>query len=239
MARSIKRPLCPVVLVALVLAAAAALADVTIVMENETTTPDGKQTTTVTQYYTETKMRNEYGEASAMIIDLDEERMVTLMPATKQYLVQTFKALRDQAAHMRFAKPEVKIEETDEEAEINGFACHKVLVRMKTAGSEYTTEYWMAKDVEGIEDVQAFQKAMYKAYEGIPQQRANMEATKPLFDKGLFPIKTVTKHTMPDGEMVTTMTVKEIKKGDLDEALFEIPDDYEELSFGVPGGDAE
>lgn len=241
MARTIEKLLPSVALVAVLFTAAVALADVTITMENEMTTPAGAQTTTLVQYYTATKMRNEFGEASAMIIDLDEAKMVTLMPAAKMYLVQTFEQLKAQAALIKLPEPEVKIEETDETAEISGYACHKVVVRIKQGGSESATEYWVAKDVKGIADVQAFLKAMFEALKDIPQQRATMEVGNQFAEKGFFPIRTVVKQPSPGGEITSTVTVTKIEEGDLDEKLFEVPEDYKEMpmggAFGATGGE--
>ncbi|MBN1917168.1 MAG: DUF4412 domain-containing protein [Verrucomicrobia bacterium] len=232
MARTIQRLLSLIALVAVVFAAAAAVADVTITMENEMTTQAGTQTTTVVQYYTPTKMRNDFGEANVMIVDLDEKRMVTLIVASKMFLVQTFDALQEQAALIRMAEPKITIEETDEQAEINGYTCHKVVVRTQQGGDETVTENWVAKDVKGIDDVEAFLKSMYEAFEDIPQQRASMDAGRQLAEKGLFPIRTVVKMGGPNGAMTATMTVTKIEEGDLDEELFEIPDDYTEMSMG-------
>jgi hypothetical protein len=232
MARMIRTMLPCVALAVAVLAAAAALADVTITMKSEVTTGAGKQTTVVTQYYTETKMRNDYGATSIMIVDLDQKRMVTLMPAAKMFMVQTFEKLKEQAALVKLPEPEVTIEETDEEAEISGYTCHKVLVRIKQGESESVTENWVAKDVKGVADVQAFLKAMFEAFKDIPQQRAGMEVGKQFAEKGLFPIKTVIKQGGPGGAGTVTMTVTKIEEGDLDDKLFEIPDDYKEMPMG-------
>ena len=58
--RYVQQLLGVLVLTALVLGAGSfARADVTITMEAEVTTPQGAQKTTVTQYYTPTKMRSE------------------------------------------------------------------------------------------------------------------------------------------------------------------------------------
>ena len=225
MARTIRKLLACAALVAVAFAAGAALADVTITMESETKSLTGNKTQTVTQYYTPTKMRHELGETSMMIMDLDEQRVITIMPASRKYFVQTFEQLKARLARMKLPETKVEIEETDEEAEIAGYTCHKVIVRTTTGTSKSVTEAWVAKDVKGIADVHAFHKAMVEAYKNVPQHWANMVAPKQFAEKGLFPLKTVAKQA----GMTVTMTVTKIEEGDVDEALFEIPEGYEEM----------
>lgn len=224
-------------LVAALLAGAGlpARADVTITMEQELKTPAGTQTTTVTQYYTPTKMRNEFGQASVSIVDLDAGRMITLMPAMKTYLVKTFDELKALAAAVRMAEPKVTIEETDETEEINGYNCKKVVVRTEMLGNVTVMEHWLTAEAEGVDAYLEFQKGMIEALKDIPQYAVNAEATKKFIDEGLLAIKTVVHIQRPDGETISTMMVTKIEEGDLDEALFGIPEGYTEQTFGPPG----
>lgn len=217
---------------ALVVGAGVAVrADVTITMEQELKTAAGTQTTTVKQYYTPTKMRNEFGEASVSIVDLDAGRMITLMPALKTYIVKTLDELKALAAAMKMAEPKVTVEETDETEEINGYNCRKFVVQVKVLGNVTVTEQWMTTEAEGIEAVQEFQANMGEAFKDLPQYTADLDVKKKFADEGLFPIKTVVHMQRPDGEMTSTMTVTKIEEGDLDDEVFEIPEGYTEQTF--------
>jgi len=230
---SIGRLLVGVVLVGLVVAAPAVRADMTITMETETKGTGPAQKATTTQYYTATKMRTEMGETSASIIDLDEERMITLMPATKMYLVQTFAQLKQMAAAMKGQKPTVEVEKTEEEQEISGYNCQKVIVRMSVMGSQTVMEMWMTTEADIDDSIKEFQENSAEKFKDIPHMSASSEAMKELVEEGFFPIKTVTRTKMPAGTMTTTQTVTKIEKGDLDESLFEIPEGYKEMKMGV------
>jgi hypothetical protein len=222
--------------VAVIVVAGAAPADVTITMENTIKGGGREETTTVVQYYTPTKMRNEYGESSISIIDLDEECTITLIPAAKMYMKQTFDAMRKLAAAIKLPERKLTIDETDEKATISGYECHKVIVRTTELGRETVTEYWVAKDVKGLDDVQAFLKGMTEAFKDSPQHQRNAEVNTRLAEKGYFPIRTVLTMPGPDGASTVTMTVTKIEVGDLDDELFAAPDDYKEANFGGAGG---
>jgi hypothetical protein len=215
-----------------------ARADVTITMENKVKTSAGEQTTTVTQYYTPTKMRSEFGEASVSIVDLDKGRMITLMPAAKLYVEQTFDEVKKLTGQMKAPEPRVTVEETDETEEINGYNCRKIIVRVETTHgnmvTKQVTEHWMTTDVKAVEAVHEFQKNMSEALKDLPQSRAGLEVRQKFADEGLFPIKTVVHMQGPAGETVSTMTVTKIEEGDLDDELFEIPEGYTKQTFDVP-----
>ncbi len=221
---------------ALVVGAGVAVrADVTITMEQELKTAAGTQTATQTatvkQYYTPTKMRNEFGEASVSIVDLDAARMITLIPAMKTYIVKTLEELKALVAAVKMPEPEVSVEKTDETEEINGYDCRKFVVRIEVLGNVTVTEQWMTTEAEGIEAVQEFQVNMGEAFKELPQYTADLDVKKKFADEGLFPIKTVVHMQRPDGEVTQTMTVTKIEEGDLDDEVFEIPEGYTEQTF--------
>lgn len=235
MERMTERFLAGLLLVGLVLALASAVrADVTIVTETETKGAGPAQKATTTQYYTATKMRNEYGEQSISIIDLDNERMITLMPAMKMYMEQSFDDLKKMAEAFKSKEPEYEVEKTKETKEINGYTCQKVIMRVKQMGAETVTESWMTKDIKIDSAITEFLKNWAEKVKDIPQQKQSLEAQQKLFEEGLFPVKTVTRMKMPMGTMTTTQTLTKIEKGDLDDSLFEIPEGYTKPTFGPP-----
>ena len=237
MTRRTQTFLATVLLVGLMLATApVAHVDVTITLETETKSASGTQKTTTTQYYTPTKMRTDSGQASISITDLDNERVITLMPAMKTYIEYTFEQMKAGAEQFKGAEPELTVEETEEKQEINGYSCRKVVVRVEAGGNETVVEHWMTKEAKGIGAVHEFQKNMYEKLKDLPQAAANLKAMQTFADKGMFPIKTVTRMKTPMGEMTTTQTVTKIEEGDLDDELFEIPEGYTKQTFGPPGG---
>jgi hypothetical protein len=171
------------------------------------------------------------------IVDLDEGRIITLMPATKSYMERTLDEVKKQGGQVEAPEPKLTVEETDETEEINGYECQKIIVRVETTIGDRTveqvTEHWMTADAEGVEAVHEFQKKMTEAFKDLPQSAAALEARKKFAEKGLFPIKTVNRTQLPNGEMVVTMTVTKIEEGDLDDKLFEVPEDYTELQTNV------
>jgi hypothetical protein len=217
---------------ALVVGAGAAVrADVTITMEQEMESEAGTQTATVTQYYTPTKMRNEFGEATVSIIDLDAGRIITLMPAIKTYFVRTLAQLKEQAAAFKMAEPKVSVEKTDETEEINGYNCRKYVVRLEVLGNVTVSEQWMTTEAKGVEDIHKFQEKMGEVFKELPQYTADLDVKKEFAEEGLFPIKTVTHIQSPSGEVTATMTVTKIEEGDIDDEVFKIPSGYAEQSF--------
>lgn len=235
MERMTERFLAGLLLVGLVLAFAPGVrADVTIVTETEVKGAGAAQKATTTQYYTATKMRNEYGEHSVSIIDLDKERMITLMHETKMYFEQSFDDLKKMAEAFKGTEPEYEIEKTKETKKINGYTCQKVIMRVKQMGAETVTESWMTKDIEIDSAITKFLKNWAEKVKDIPHQQQNFEAQQKLFDEGLFPVKTVTRLKMAMGTVTTTQTLTKIKKGDLDDSLFEIPEGYTKPTFGPP-----
>ncbi len=235
MERTTKRLLAGLVLVGLVLALVPGVrADVTVVTETERTGAGPAQKTTTTQYYTATKMRTEYGEQSVSIIDLDNERMITLMPAMKVYMEQSFDALKKMAEGFKDTGPEYEVEKTEETKKINGYTCRKVVMRVKHTDTEAVTESWMTKDIEIDSAITDFLKNWAEKVKDIPQQKQSLEVQQKLFGEGLFPVKTVTRVTMATGTMTTTQTLTKIEKGDLDDSLFEVPEGYTKPNFGPP-----
>jgi hypothetical protein len=233
----IERLFVGVVLVGLVVAAAPMVrADMTITMETETTGTGSVQKTTTVQYYTATKMRSEMGEDTVSIIDLDKERMITLMPPSKTYMLQTLAQLKQMAAMFAGAKPKIEINKTGEEQEINGYHCTKMVVQIAMMGTTTTMEMWLTKDIELDSAVTDFQKNSYEKFKDIPNLVGAYEALKSVSDEGYFPIKTVTQTKTPMGTMTTTQTVTKVETGDLDESLFEIPEGYKEMKMGPFGG---
>ncbi len=217
---------------ALVIGAGVAVrADVTITMEQEVKSAAGTQTATVKQYYTPTKMRNEFGEASVSIVDLDAGRIITLMPALKTYIARTLAELKEQAAAFKMAQPKVSVEKTDETEEINGYNCQKFVVRVEVLGNVTVTEQWMTTEAEGIEAVHQFQEKMGEVFKELPQYTADLGVKRKFAEEGLFPIKTVVHMQGPGGEVTSTMTVTKIEEGDLDDEVFEIPEGYTEQTF--------
>jgi hypothetical protein len=219
-----------------VAAAPTVRADVTITMQTETTSMGEAQTTTTVQYYTATKMRSEMGEQTVSIIDLDKERVITLMPSSKSYMVQTLAQLKQMAAMFAGAKPQVDIEKTDEEQEISGYTCRKVNVQIVMMGTTTTMEMWLTKDVEMDSALTDFQKNSYEKFKDIPHLAGSFEAMKSLTDEGYFPVKTVTRMKTPMGVTTTTQTLTKIEAGEVDESLFEIPEGYTEMKMGPFGG---
>lgn len=240
MLRYLQRVLGVLVLTALVLGAGWSVrADVTITTENEVKTPTRTHKRTVTQYYTPTKMRMEGDEGNVSIIDFDNERMVALMPATKTYTERTLDELKEQGAQAEVPELTVTVEETDETEEINGYTCRKIIVRASEGDDEgvitHTAEHWMTADAEGVETVREFMKKMADAFKDLSQAGLGLEAKKELAEKGLFPIKRVDRWLLPHGgEVVVTATVTKIEEGELDDELFEIPEDYTEQAFDPP-----
>ena len=224
-----------VVIAGLVLVAAVG-ADVTIEMEVETKGPTGTQTVTIKQYYADDKMRSEYGEQSVSIIDLVKERSVTLLPAMKKYLVQTFADMRAMGEMFKDMKVEIAVEKTDETEEISGYPCVKYIVRTTGMGPESVTEYWMTTGVEPDESLKAWVLKAHEVFKEIPHQKAAYKMQKQFADDGLVMIRMVMRMKGPAGPMITTTTVTKIEPGDLDESLFEIPDDYTDQMSGIPGG---
>lgn len=221
--------------VVMVVLAVPVRADVTITMENTTKSPAGEKTVKVVQYYTPTKMRNEYGDSAVMIIDLDKERIISLMLAAKMFTEQTFETMRKMGAAVRLPEQKITIEETDEQETISGYECHKVIVTAVQGDDETVGEFWVAEDVKGLDDVKAFLDGMAEALKDSPMHLRSNEVGRRLAAKGYFPIKTVMAGP-GHGNATMTMTVTKIEVGDLDDSLFEVPDDYKEATVGGMGG---
>jgi hypothetical protein len=176
------------------------------------------------------------GEQSISIIDLDKERMITLMLSSKTYLVQTLAQLKQLAAAFAGAKPKVEIERTEEKQEINGYNCQKAIAKITMMGTTTVMEMWQTKDIELDSAFTDFQKNSYEKFKDIPHLAGTYEAFKSLSEGGYFPVRTVTQTKTPMGTTTMTETLTKIETGDLDEALFEIPEGYTEMKMGPFGG---
>ena len=134
------------------------------------------------------RMRSDSGN-NATIIDLDEEKIYQLDKKKKAYTVMTFDEkkeqlraamaqARSQAAEAEGGKDtpdvtasaEVKVTETGKTEKIRGHECKQYLMELditmtnededESGTMSTVTEMWLAKDIDGLEELQAFHRKM-------------------------------------------------------------------------------
>ncbi|MCP4350731.1 MAG: DUF4412 domain-containing protein [Desulfobacterales bacterium] len=119
----------------------------------------------------------------------------------------------------------MKITPTKETKEISGYKCKKYNVTIMGAN----TEYWISKDVKGLDEFKAMNKKMEKIAEKSPMlKKMNMAGMMNKLDG--FPVQTV----MSIMGMSTITTLKTIEKKSLDKELFKVPNGYKLKQMRMP-----
>jgi len=201
-----------------------------IYWESEVTTkgmpnrPDG--TTIEKCYYTSGACRIEPGNGQIMIMNFDTMSMYQLDTASKTYRETKLNELADkmpkmdpeaQKKIMGSAFESMQVTPTEETRTIEGYKCRKYEVSVMSMKSEY----WVAKDVAGYEELKAIGERMAKSFEANPMLR-QMNTTGIMNKVQGFPVQVV-NHVM-GGQ--TIRTLKKIEKENLSEDLFKVPGDY-------------
>ncbi|MEM9050591.1 MAG: DUF4412 domain-containing protein [Bacteroidota bacterium] len=141
-----------------------------------------------------------------MIVDTKANTVKALSPERQMFI--------DVPNKRPARETDVYVQKTNKTQTINGYNCTQVKVTGKDDGREVT--FWVADDdfdflVPMLETLNRKDKlAVY--FMNVPDI------------EGMFPMMGVEKKT--DGVELTKLQVNEVKKTDLDQALFEIPADY-------------
>ena len=187
----------------------------------------------------ETKVPNLPGGDAAMLWNLEDGKMTTLMPSRKMYMTMD---LQKSAEAMR------------ESSKASGTEQEKFPALTRTGKQEtiagHTCEHWLMGDKQEI-DMCVAKGLGYFGMGGqsggglgtfrnlafspkmLAEAAAHPEWVK-LLEGGAFPLKLT---TMEDGKVKMSMEATRIEKKALDDSLFVIPSDYKELSMpNMPGG---
>jgi len=159
------------------------------------------------------EMKDEEGEGTAsMIMDMNEMKMITLMPEEKMYLEYPLKKAMEE--HKEDIKEEMgKVRITNETKEINGFNCQKLIYEDKE-----NMEAWATTDIGNF---MFYESPMGGS--GIP------EWYLAFLDAGFFPILVI--ETDNSGEVESHWEVISAEEKSLSEDLFVPPADYEKIEI--------
>lgn len=172
-----------------------------------------------------TKIRADFpalGGGGAMIIDLDKQQSLMLMPEQKMYMVMPMGpgALGPTAER---EGPESKLEKTGNTETILGYRATKY-VSAEAEGT--TTELWLA---EGLGSFVAMSRSANPIAGGRGRE-AQKSWEKALAGKELFPLRVITRSR--NGQETFRMEATKVEKSSLPASLFEAPADYEKLDLG-------
>jgi hypothetical protein len=145
--------------------------------------------------------------------------MHMLMPAQKTYMTIS---LPKEAKDAPAATSEARLEETGRTEEIAGYRCTQFLITDKNR----TQEVWAT---QGLGRFVAFSDSQNNRGGGSGGAWAQL-----LADRGLFPMRTITKDR--NGKVLVTMEATKVEEKALDAALFEIPEGYKPFSMPDLGG---
>ena len=183
--------------------------------------------TIMKHYYTSKASRTDLGDGKIMITDFDTKTVYQVDPATKTYGVMNLnemggaKEMEGMSAEdrkmMEAMMGSMKISPTNETKTINGYKCRKYLMNfMMTSG-----EYWVSKDVKGLDELKSIAEKTRTLYEGNPMlKQMNMTAMMDQMDG--FPVQTVTQVM---GGTITNTLVR-IEQKSLSGDLFRVPSGY-------------
>jgi hypothetical protein len=187
-----------------------------------------------TSCYKVDKARMESPNGSVSIIRLDKSVMWILSPKEKTYMEMTAEQMKAMAAFMKGEiNPEVK--KTEETKEIGKYKCTKIIVTMNIMGTATTTEMWTTTDIKPDETLLKFSEKMSEVFKDSPTLQASNAMMQKIYDMGAFPVQTHTKTKIMGIESENTSTLKSVSTDELEDSLFEIPEDYTKKN--MPGLD--
>ncbi len=162
-----------------------------------------------------------------MIMEFDTASMYQLNTKDKTYIKFDLMAAIEEKKDMmaKMMNDSMKVTPTKETKEISGYKCKKYNVTIMGAN----TEYWVSKDVKGLDEFKGMNKKMEKIAEKSPMlKRMNMAGMMNKLDG--FPVQTV----MNIMGINTITTLKTIEKKSLDKELFKVPKDYKLKEMKMP-----
>lgn len=192
--------------------------------------PGRTEPATSKTYMAENGMRMENPEGTTTIINYKEEAFYEVNAKNNTYTMTKFddfmkaegaddeKVAAQMDKMMEQMMASMKVTQTDEKAEINGYKCSKVLVDMMGT----TSEYWVTKDVKDY----AALMGKWEKYKDVFAKNRFLKNMSSGFDMQKkidgFPIKTITK--MMGMEIVSEVVKVETKS--LDSSVFLPPKDF-------------
>jgi hypothetical protein len=187
-------------------------------------------------YYKLDRARMESPSGGISIIRLDKSVMWVLDPKEKTYMEITAEQMKAMAALMKGEiKPEV--EKTEETKKIGKYNCTKILVTMKIMGTTTTTEVWGTSEIEPDETLVKFSEKMAEVFKDNPNLQSSNKMMQDIYGMGMFPVQIYTKAKMMGMESENTSTLKSISTDELDDSLFELPEDYTKRDMKSGMGD--
>ncbi|HAA03787.1 MAG TPA: hypothetical protein DCZ69_19450 [Syntrophobacteraceae bacterium] len=189
----------------------------------------------VKHYYTSKASRQDLADGKIMITDFEAKTVYQIDPATKTYSVMNLADLggakemegmpADQRKMMESMMGSMQITPTNDTKTINGYNCRKYLMNfMMTSG-----EYWVSKDVKGLDELKSISEKTAKIYEGNPMlKQMNVAAIMNQMDG--FPVQTITQ--LMGGTITNTLVKMEQKS--LSGDLFKVPSDYTQKAMNTP-----
>jgi hypothetical protein len=191
--------------------------------------------TIMKHYYTSKASRADLADGKIMITDFDTKTFYQVDPATKTYSVMSLEEMggtkemasmpAEQRKMMEAMMGSMQITPTNETKTINGYKCNKYLMSfMMTTG-----EYWVSKDVKGLDELKRIAEKTRKLYEGNPMlKRMNMTAMMDQMDG--FPVQTISQVM---GGTITNTLIKMEQKS-LSGDLFKVPSGYTQKAMNGP-----
>jgi hypothetical protein len=221
-----KRLMLLIIAVALFILVQQVSADVTIV-NTVTSTVDGKEQSSGdnTAYYKADRVRMEVQTGMVSIIRLDKGVMWILKTEEKTYMEITPEQLKDLSARMK-GEAKFDVEKTDETKEINKYNCTKVVIKTQMMGIPSTTEIWATKEIKPDETLLKFMKKAEEVFKDDPNMKSSTQMMQTVFDMNSYPVQMTTSLKMMGKEIKNQTTLKSIETGNIEDSLFELPEDY-------------
>ncbi len=186
------------------------------VVEFSVTTPEGPKPMTymVKGDNARVEMEGEPGMKAAVLINVKDKKTVMLMEHMKMYMDVPMPKAED----MSESKPEIT--KTDKTKNILGYKCQQYIIK----DGDMMSEIWITRDLGTF--------AMFRM--GPPGKGQREEAwQKVIGSEGGFPLSVITKSgEEKESEMVAT----KVEKKSLDDALFQIPEGYQQFDPSMMGG---
>lgn len=185
--------------------------------------------------FVRTEMNAGKGQTAAMIMNLEKQEMIILIPDQKMYMVQAFSGAAAKAANAA-AEDDFTFEKTGEKEEILGYECEKYITKSK----EGIAEIWATDKLGrflGFGNANANPMA---GFGGRRQASATAAWEKALAGKDFFPLRVISRD--PKGKEQVRLETIAVEKAAQPDSLFSPPADFQKLDlggmmqgFGLPG----
>jgi hypothetical protein len=187
-----------------------ACADMTFTREQVETSSDGKSTRVgVTTYITSSKLKSEKTDGSAVIIDLDEMKMIEMDRVARKYSRTDLNAWASQMKSAPgFSKFKSRFKTGKKTKTIGDYQCREVVAKM----GPVTRRSWVTADIRTDTAVVEFHKNMAEAFPDVPLITSKNELWRYYLAMKSFPVELKIESKVKVGRSTVVSTTKALLK---------------------------